>query len=268
MARSATRPSRLPLPAVRVVACDDHPIVVQGIATILTAAHLSDGSARFEWMGQTRTFTELRELLPHFDVLPDVVLCELRGHDDAVEVISWLTAQGVAAVVLTDELRPVPIRRAIDAGAKGVILKSDPVAKIVEVVLTASRGMTAVSSDLAYRLATSERLVPRLSPREIEVLQLLHDGVPRKSVGFRLEPPVQLATVVTYINRICRRYQDLGRNVHTSADAVRAALEDGYLEPPRSAVPGSTSTGPMTIWLGPATSRLAGPPARRGFAAV
>jgi len=232
MARSATSSSRLPLPAIRVAAVDGHPIVVQGIAAILTAAPPEDGSARFDWIGQTRSFAELRGLLEDLDGLPDVVLCELRG-DDAVEGIDWLSSRGVAVVVFTDELRPIPIRRAIDAGARGVILKSDPVAKIVEVVRTASRGMAAVSSDLAYRLATSESLVPRLSPREIQVLQLLLDGVPRKSVGSRLEPPVQLATVVTYINRICRRYQDLGRPVHTSADAVRAALEDGYLEPPR-----------------------------------
>ncbi len=232
MARSATNSSRLPLPAIRVAAVDGHPIVVQGIAAILTAAPPEDGSARFEWIGQTRSFAELRGLLEDLDGLPDVVLCELRG-DDAVEGIDWLSSRGVAVVVFTDELRPIPIRRAIDAGARGVILKSDPVAKIVEVVRTASRGMAAVSSDLAYRLATSESLVPRLSPREIQVLQLLLDGVPRKTVGSRLEPPVQLATVVTYINRICRRYQDLGRPVHTSADAVRAALEDGYLEPPR-----------------------------------
>jgi DNA-binding NarL/FixJ family response regulator len=267
MARYAARSSRLPLPAIRVAAVDDHPIVVQGIATILSAAQPEDGSAPFEWIGQTRTFAELTGLLAESGVLPDVVLCELRG-DDAIEGIGWLASRGVAVVVFTDELRPIPIRRAIDAGARGVVLKSDPVATIVEVVLTASRGMSAVSSDLAYRLATGESLVPRLSPREIQVLRLLLDGVPRKCVGSRLEPPVQLATVVTYINRICRRYQDLGRHVHTSADAVRAALEDGYLEPPRSAMPGSTATGPMTIWLGAATSRPSGAHPTRGFAAV
>lgn len=250
MERSSSRTPRLPLPAIRVAAVDGHPIVVQGVAAILTAAPATHDAPRFEWLGQARTFARLRELLAELGEQPDVVLCEIDAQ--AAEGIRWLTERGIAAVVFTDELRPVPIRRAIDSGARGVILKSDPVAKVVEVVLTASRGMTAVSGELASHLATSERLVPRLSPREVEVLHLLHDGVPRKCVGARLEPPVRLATVVTYVNRICRRYQELGRPVHSSADAVRAALEDGYLEPPRPAR--STGTGPMAIWFGSATA--------------
>ena len=64
------------------------------------------------------------------------------------------------------------------------------------------------------------------------MLQLLVDGVPRKNVGARLDPPVKLATVVTYLNRICRRYQENGRDVTTSQDAIRAAVADGWFDYP------------------------------------
>lgn len=213
---------------VRVAAVDGHPIVGRGVASLLADAR-PDGT-RFEWLGRAHTFSELRDLLDGHDVRPDVVLCELGPA--ATEGIASFTAEGVAVVVLTDDLRPVPLRRAVEAGATGIIPHTAPEELIVAAVLAASRGLPAVSSDVARRLAASERLVPRLSRREIEVLQLLLDGVPRKSVGSRLQPPVQLATVVTYINRICRRYQDLGRPVHSTGDALRTAVEDGYLNPP------------------------------------
>ena len=47
-----------------------------------------------------------------------------------------------------------------------------------------------------------------------------------------MDPPIAMSTVVTYLNRICARYRDLGRPVNGPADALRAAAADGYLDPP------------------------------------
>lgn len=236
MAHTPRSPDR-----VRVTAVDDHPIVVEGVASLLTRAPTSpaDGSAgrdgfTVEWLGQSRTFPELRTKNAQWPAPPDIVLYDLNLGDgsDPAEGIATLTAEGIAVVVLTSELRPVPIRRAMKAGAAGLILKSDDVQKIQDVVRSVSEGNFAVSSDLAFVLATDDDLAPNLAPRELEVLQLLADGVPRKTVGSQLDPPVKLATVVTYLNRICRRYQASGRNVTTSHDAVRAAVADGHLDLP------------------------------------
>ncbi len=113
-------------------------------------------------------------------------------------------------------------------------------------VRSVSLGNFAVSSDLAFVLATDEEMVPNLAPRELEVLRLLAEGVPRKSVGSRLDPPVKLATVVTYLNRICTRYQENGRPVSTSQDAIRAAAEDGYLNLPGTGTSRAGNGGPVT----------------------
>lgn len=123
----------------------------------------------------------------------------------------------------------MPLRAAVRAGAQGLILKSDDVAAIMRVLRSVVDGDFAVSSELAFALVTDEELVPHLSSRELEVLRLLADGVARKSVGQFLEPPVKLSTVVTHLNRICSRYQELGRVVLGSNDAVREAIVDGYL---------------------------------------
>ncbi|MEI2819857.1 MAG: hypothetical protein V9E81_06400 [Marmoricola sp.] len=111
-------------------------------------------------------------------------------------------------------------------------LKSDEPDLIVNVLRSAAGGEFAVSSDLAFVLMTDAELTAKLAPREIEALQLLADGVPRKSVGERMDPPVAMSTVVTYLNRACARYREMGVDVQSPRDAVRAAIQDGYFDSP------------------------------------
>ncbi len=223
------RVNTVPLPALRLAAVDDHPIVVEGLASLITRS-----APDVEWMGRSASWQELAERMTLWDDPPDLILYDLHLHDGSKpeQGIAWLVAHGVTVVVLTSELRPVPIRRAVQAGAAGVVLKSDAVDRIVDVVRSAARGEFAVSSDLAFLLVTDRSLAPRLAPRELEALELLADGVPRKLIGSRMNPPVGLATVVTYFNRVCTRYRDSGREVSSPQDAVRAAVQDGYLDLP------------------------------------
>lgn len=71
---------------------------------------------------------------------------------------------------------------------------------------------------------------PNLSSREVEVLRLLSNGIPRKSIGERMSPPISEKTVVMLLNRIVKKYRRIGRNVANKRDAVLAATQDGYLE--------------------------------------
>ena len=243
-------PHRKPRTRVTVTAVDDHPIVVEGLASLMSRAPRADwldglvaatreNSPELVWLGQSKTLADLLQRLEEWETPPDVVLYDLFLNDgsDPADGIAVLAAKGVRVVILTSEVRPVPIRRAIQAGATGLVLKSDDVEKILDVVRAAALGHFAVSSDLAFVLATDDTLAPHLAPRELEVLQLLAEGVARKSVGNRLDPPGKLATVVTYLNRICKRYQDMGRDVKTTQDAIRAAVENGYFDMPGSPGP-------------------------------
>jgi DNA-binding NarL/FixJ family response regulator len=156
----------------------------------------------------------------------------LEDGSDPTETIARLAQAGHHVVVLTSEMRPVPIRGAIRAGAIGLCLKSDEPDLIVHVLRSAAAGAFSVSSDLAFVLMTDAELTAKLAPREIEALQLLADGVPRKSVGERMDPPVAMSTVVTYLNRACARYREMGVDVQSPRDAVRAAIQDGYFDSP------------------------------------
>ena len=227
----AVTPGTLSTP-IRLAAVDDHPIVVEGLVALITR-----DAPDLVWLGRSSSWAELEHRLHEWTSPPDLVLYDLHLHDGSspTEGIANLHSRGITVVVFTSEVRPIPIRRAVQAGALGVVLKSDPVDRIVEVVRSAAAGDFAVSSDLAFVLITDSSLAAHLAPRELEALELLADGVPRKSIGARMDPPVGLATVVTYLNRVCMRYRALGRDVATVQDAVRAAVEDGYLDLPEAA---------------------------------
>ncbi len=214
---------------IRLAAVDDHPVVVEGLGAILTRC-----APDMEWLGAAHDLVGLREMVTASAQPPDLVLYDLHLHDDSkpADGIAWLTTKGIRSVVLTSEIRPVPIREAVMAGAMGVILKSDDPDRIIDVIRQAHAGDFAVSSELANLLVSDKHMTPHLAPRELEALELLASGLPRKTIGRRMDPPVAMSTVVTYFNRICEKYRDLGRDVHTPQEALRAAAQDGYLDTP------------------------------------
>lgn len=214
---------------IRVLAVDDHPVVAQGVLALATQL-----DPEIEPVGTCKRADELGAKLSELTSPPDVILMDLHLEDGSApaETIARLAQAGHHVVVLTSEMRPVPIRSAIRAGAIGLCLKSDEPDLIVNVLRSAAGGEFAVSSDLAFVLMTDAELTAKLAPREIEALQLLADGVPRKSVGERMDPPVAMSTVVTYLNRACARYREMGVDVQSPRDAVRAAIQDGYFDSP------------------------------------
>ncbi len=212
----------------RLAVVDDHPVVAEGIRRIL-----EEHAPGVTWVGVATSYAGLLDALREWDPLPDVVLYDLDLRDGSTteDGIAQLHARGVTVVICTGEFRPIPIRDAVHAGAMGVMLKGDPPERMVDVISSAAAGDFAVSGDVAHLLISDEALTPKLAPREIEVLQLLASGIPRKVIGKRMSPPVAETTVITYFKRAVQKYRDLGRQVETPQDAVRAAVHDGFLRP-------------------------------------
>ncbi len=210
----------------RVAAIDDHPVVVAGIVSVLERA-----GEPIEWLGAATTWGQLQALLKTWAHPPDLVFVDLYLGDGSTpeEVISALTAQGIRALVVTSERRPVPIRSAMAAGAVGLVLKSDPPERIGDVLAQLRDGQFAVSSDLAYVIVTDEELMTHLTDREVEILRLLSQGYTRAMVAASLDPPAKPSTVNTHINRCAARYRERGITVSSTVDLLRAADADGYL---------------------------------------
>lgn len=213
---------------IRLAAVDDHAIVVRGVEAL--AEQHPD---RLTLVVQARTAQDLIAAVA--DQRIDVALLDLYLNDgsEAPDTIRSLTGLGIQCLMYTSEVRPMPIRNAIRAGAAGVALKSDPDETLLEAIQQVASGEFAVSSDLAYVLATDETLAAHLAPRELQALQLYAAGVPKKAIGRRMNPPVEESTVITYFSRIAKRYADLDRAVGNAFGAVREAHRDGYLDLPQ-----------------------------------
>lgn len=217
---SMTRPA-----ALRLAAIDDHDIVLLGVLALL-----QQEAPDMEIVAVGTTPEELVDKLADSEPV-DVCLVDLNLAEGchAEDAIALLTKHAKAFLVYTSNVTPVPIRRAIAAGAGGVALKSDPPATLVESIRDVAAGDFAVSSDLAYILANDQRVAPQLTSREQEALRLLASGVPKKAIGSQMDPPVEASTVATYFNRIAARYVALGRDVSGTTGVMREALKDGYL---------------------------------------
>ena len=210
---------------VRVVVVDDHEIVARGVAGLAL-----ERPRTMEVVLTARTAAELFDHLD--DLVADVVLLDLHLGDGSVaaDTIRRLADRGLPCLIYTSELRPVPIRQVFTAGARGVCLKSDPDESLVEALTEVMAGEVAMSSELAFLLATSTDLAAHLAPREQEALELLASGVPKKAIGNQMVPKVAAATVATYFTRVADRYAGLGRPTGNSFDVVREAAKDGHFD--------------------------------------
>ncbi|MCR1784197.1 response regulator transcription factor [Nocardioides carbamazepini] len=208
-----------------IVAVDDHPVVLEGLRSALGRSGFP-----FDWLGSTSTARDLVALLDNAARPATLALVDLHLGDagDTHDLIGTLTGRGVRCVVLTSESRPVPLRRAVEAGAVGLILKSDPIEQIVSVLEQVEEVGLATSSELAHALVTDDQMCARLAPRELEVLQLLSDGHTRRSIARSFDPPISESTVSTYVERVFQQYRLLGRTVRNTVEAVREAAADGY----------------------------------------
>jgi DNA-binding NarL/FixJ family response regulator len=205
---------------IRILVVDDHPIMRIGVAAMISRCKdmIVVGSAGSGEDAVTQ-YERLR---------PDIVLLDLRLPDIlGVEVLERIRAVDpeARAIVLTMYEGDDDIHRAMEAGAKGYLVKGLP----PEVLITAIRKVHAggqylpmsVSSSLATR--TSKTC---LSPRECEVLQALSQGKSNKDIALRLG--IRESTVKWHIGVILTR---LDANDRTQA--VIAGLERGYLHLPK-----------------------------------
>ena len=126
-------------------------------------------------------------------------------------------------LVVTNYDTDADILGAIEAGAVGYLLKDAPPLELTNAVRSAAEGDSALSSMVADRLMTRVR-TPRssLTPRELEVLQLVAGGSSNREIGQELM--LSEATVKSHLVHI---YDKLGVRSRTSA--VAAAREQGVL---------------------------------------
>ncbi len=163
---------------------------------------------------------------------PDVCIVDLMmggricGHED----IRTLTAMSLRCLAFTADHRRVPIQLAMQAGARGLVLKADPVAVLVAAIIAVhDEGWSNSSTAAAVLLDDSEHL-PTLSPHELQCLRLAAEGVPIKAIGRQFDPPISLSSVKTYLARAYEKYALVGRPVRNTTEAVVSTMHDGWFD--------------------------------------
>lgn len=201
---------------IRVLAVDDHPLMREGIAALLS------GRDDIELVGEA---TSGREALAQFRLLqPDVTLLDLQMADGSgLDALVAIRRESPTArvVVLTTYAADALARRALAAGAQAYLLKSAVRRDLAELLVGVHRGQSFVSPEVASRLARADA-ADTLSARELAVLALVAQGHANKVIGHRLS--VTEETVKSHVKNILAK---LGARDRTHA--VRLATERGLL---------------------------------------
>lgn len=206
---------------IRVVLVDDHPVVRAGLRALI------DGQDDLSVVGEGYDLASAERVV----VLerPDVVLMDLSLGDGpgGAEVTARLTAldHPPRVLVLTTYDTEADILRAIQAGAKGYLLKDAPPEELWAGIRATARDETVLASSVAAVLVRRASAPgPVVTEREVEVLELLSRGLGNKEMARELA--VSEATVKSHLSHI---YAKLG--VDTRAGAVAAAIEQRIIRP-------------------------------------
>jgi DNA-binding NarL/FixJ family response regulator len=194
---------------------DDHEALRSGLATLL------DAEDDLRVVGQARNGRELLDLVERRR--PDVTIADLgMPKIDGIAFCREITSRpnAPAVVLYTGNAEPEVLQSALDAGARGFVVKSGPTKDLVRAIRTVHAGMPYVDAMLGASLI-GRRTGPVLSERETEVLQHLADGLTTEAVGKALF--LSPATVRSYAENAMHKLGASNR-VHAVTTALRLGL--------------------------------------------
>ena len=202
---------------IRILIADDHPVFRFGMRALL------ETEADFEVVAEASTGEQAialtNQLRPDI-VLMDITMPSINGVEATRHILEQTPETGVLIVTMLDDDSLVPAMR---AGARGYLLKGADGEETLRAIRAVAHGEAIFSPSIAQRLAELvkssdpegvESPFPELTPRELEVLTLISQGMTNAEIAGRLS--LSLKTVRNHVSNILNKLQ--------VSDRLQAAL--------------------------------------------
>ena len=198
---------------IRLLIVDDHPVVRDGTAALLAA------QPGIDVVGTAGSIDDATALIASTPA--DVLLLDIRlGTDSGLRLLTQTADDAPAIIVLTAYDYPQYAEAALRLGASGFVLKTAPLAELLDAIRRVAAGGMAFS--IRPRAGAG---LARLSERELDVVRLVVEGRSNDEIGARLG--IGPKTVESHLRRLFERFDLASRT-----ELATRALREGWLEVP------------------------------------
>jgi DNA-binding NarL/FixJ family response regulator len=204
---------------ITVLLADDHALVRRGFRKIL------EDDQYIRVVGEASNGVEAIEMAQQLKpkvVVMDLAMPQLDGVQATKEIVKHIP--GTSVLVLSMHADDNYIRNAIDAGARGYLLKNAIDVDLVGAIKAVAEGRRYMGSGLKYTAGESDDELDKLTSREKQVLQLIAQGKSNKEIAALLDLSVN--TVSVHRANLMEKM-----NIHRTAELVLFAIRKGLVAP-------------------------------------
>lgn len=203
--------------AIRIIIIEDHKIVSQGIEMIVKNSGLAN------IVGKGYSIKDCFELLKKNET--DILLLDLIMNDgnalDYIGKIKELYPE-LKILLISQMNETAVIKRALNSGASGFIMKSSTAEEIIDGIMAVNEGESYLCNNAKELFNKKDKIYENLTPREREILKLIVDGKTMKEIADELH--LGFETVRSYC-----KYIRLKMNANNIASLVKTAIEQGLV---------------------------------------
>ena len=206
---------------MKIILADDHKIVREGLRWMLSEED------DIEIVGEADSGEALLELVKHVEA--DIVLLDVRMPGisglDSLEILNERVPD-LKVIILSMHGEPAYVRRAVELGAVGYLLKSADRDELIGALAAVAAGKSYIQGEVTETLMktiSGKASSSLLSPRETEILALVSRGLENKQIAVELG--VSEATVKTHLKGVFSRLE-----VSSRAEAAAVGLRLGLIE--------------------------------------